>query len=183
MVLSSTQNTPLNLHASLKRLLEHSMHKDSLHVELLLSVEQVGACIFALLCDKAHGFSLYLKVLYSEEVTGGAIKSSVQLVSQLLLWRQSEMRQVVQTMISDQQQAARPQSLQQDNHKIMRYFNSASVDWSGVLEFRCFGRLIHKLISKKQVPRKPSYGDAYYSRGIVTRQAHLESRLQHGWHL
>ena len=53
------------------------MHKYTLHVELLLPIEQMGACILALLCFETAGFYFGLKVFNGKKVTGGAIKSSV----------------------------------------------------------------------------------------------------------
>jgi len=94
-----------------ERLLEYAMDKHTLHGDLLLSVQQASACIFAFNGGKTSRFCFSLKIFCCEEVTSGAIKTPVQLLSQLLLRWQPEMSQIIQAMIPGKQQATRPQCL------------------------------------------------------------------------
>ena len=78
---------------------EDAMHKNTLHVDLLLPVQQASARILALLSHEASSLCSSLKIFNSEKIACSAVKSPVQLISKLLLWWQPEVSHVIKAMI------------------------------------------------------------------------------------
>ena len=77
-------------------------------MHLLLSIQQASAGVLALSGQEPCSLCLSLEIFNREEIACGAIQASVQLLGQLLFWREPQMSQVIQTMISDQQQPTWP---------------------------------------------------------------------------
>ena len=63
------------------RSFKYAVYKHALHVDLLLPVQQISACVLALSGNKASILCFSLQIFCSKEVARSAIKSPKQLVS------------------------------------------------------------------------------------------------------